>query len=447
MRQQLFASPEEALDHYQAKRLAHQPKPESPEEALAHFGVKGMRWGVRKSDGPPGVPHKINKMAKKDAEEFTRAKLYFGEGAGTRRKLIKAKIEERSKDRLYKKALDYHVKKTDLAKRANQAKNQRKRTDVTKTVKKTARKSGLNDIVRDAVVRKLLEQDGLNDDGRDKIVGTFDAGADFLAHHGVKGMRWGVRKSEDTSGRDSGQVGNPALAILGVYAALILGVRTYVKVQETKDSGIKYEKQNKDIPWKKNSALSKKIPPMTEKQLHDKVVKQINSDFGAKGTKMNCRRCTLAYEMRRRGNDVKATPSLYASGQDLKGLSTATTSFGGSRQAPQSIWGHNQIGTREHFIRGEAKAKSDTIFSTLNKQPNGSRGELAVGWKMGGGHSMAYEVIKGKAVVIDTQSSKMYRTPRDFDKFASTTNDAAYTRTDNVKLNEQYLRRWMTNND
>lgn len=118
----------------------------SPEEALTHFGTKGMKWGVRKEDGPAGVPHKTNKMAKGDAEEFTKAKLFYGEGAGTRRKLIKAKVEERSKDPLYKKAFDFHVEKTDLAKRAEQATKTRKRTDRKKAVKKTSK--GVGHVVR-----------------------------------------------------------------------------------------------------------------------------------------------------------------------------------------------------------------------------------------------------------------------------------------------------------
>lgn len=51
---------------------------------LSHSGIKGMKWGVRRK-------------AKKDAKEHTKAKSFYGEGAGTRRKLIKQKVEYNSK--------------------------------------------------------------------------------------------------------------------------------------------------------------------------------------------------------------------------------------------------------------------------------------------------------------------------------------------------------------
>ena len=52
--------------------------------SLYHSGIKGMKWGVRRK-------------AKKDAKEYTKAKSFYGEGAGTRRKLIKQKVEYNSK--------------------------------------------------------------------------------------------------------------------------------------------------------------------------------------------------------------------------------------------------------------------------------------------------------------------------------------------------------------
>ena len=109
------------------------------EDFLEHYGKMGMRWGHR-SSGIAGVSSKTSREAKKDAEEFTRAKLFFGEGAGTRRKLIKAKVESKAKkDPSYKKAFDHHVEDTDLGKRASQARGERKRKDVVASTKKTAR--------------------------------------------------------------------------------------------------------------------------------------------------------------------------------------------------------------------------------------------------------------------------------------------------------------------
>lgn len=109
------------------------------DEFLAHFGVKGMRWGVRKNN-LPGVSASTNREAKKDAGEFARAKMFYGEGAGTRRKLIKATVESKAKkDPKYKEAFDHHLNSQDLGKHASKARGERKRKDVVGTTGKTAR--------------------------------------------------------------------------------------------------------------------------------------------------------------------------------------------------------------------------------------------------------------------------------------------------------------------
>lgn len=109
------------------------------DEALEHFGVKGMHWGVRKNDYP-GASKKTNKEARSDATEFARAKMFFGKGAGTRRKLIKATVESKSKkDETYKKAFEHHLGQQDLGAHANKARGERKRKDVTASTAKTGR--------------------------------------------------------------------------------------------------------------------------------------------------------------------------------------------------------------------------------------------------------------------------------------------------------------------
>jgi len=104
-----------------------------------HHGVKGMKWGIR-NDYHPDVSNKVNREAKKDAKEFARAKLFYGQGAGTRRKLIKNKVEGKSKVRPdYKKAFDHHLANQNLADHATKAQAERRRKDVKNSTAKTAR--------------------------------------------------------------------------------------------------------------------------------------------------------------------------------------------------------------------------------------------------------------------------------------------------------------------
>ena len=107
------------------------------EDELYHYGVKGMKWGVRKNSDRTSISTKHK--AKKDAKEYARAKMYYGEGAGNRRKLIKATVDERSKDPKYKAEFDKNLAKQDMSKHASAAKRERvAKTTVSKTTK-TAR--------------------------------------------------------------------------------------------------------------------------------------------------------------------------------------------------------------------------------------------------------------------------------------------------------------------
>lgn len=109
------------------------------EEFLAHFGVKGMKWGVRR-ENPGGASGRTNREAKKDAKEFARAKMFYGEGAGNRRKLIKATVEGKSKkDAAYKSAFEKHLADQDMSRHAAKARGERKRKNTVNTTAKTAR--------------------------------------------------------------------------------------------------------------------------------------------------------------------------------------------------------------------------------------------------------------------------------------------------------------------
>lgn len=116
------------------------------EDFLAHHGVLGMHWGQHKTES--GISsHRIDREAKKDAKEHNIAKLYYGEGAGTRRKLIKAKVEGKSaRSADYAKAFAYHQANGNTEKNLSKAVGQRHRKDVRNTTTKTAR--GVGHIIR-----------------------------------------------------------------------------------------------------------------------------------------------------------------------------------------------------------------------------------------------------------------------------------------------------------
>ncbi|QFG09116.1 amidase [Arthrobacter phage Sporto] len=346
---------------------------------------------------------------------------------------------------------------------------------------------------------------------------------DFLAHYGVKGMRWGHRKSEeevterreakaqkfvnkaaafqtrideleksgmskyavgirtdelkkerdralsDADAKRQGKMTSTQKKVV-IGASITAGLLATYLVQDTIQSGeatrlIAKGKEHftgEEFKFKKNEKLADRN--MSVDDIHERVVKHVNPDYGKPGTKMNCRRATFAYEMRRRGYDVKATKTTNGNGQHGLGLHNAINpneKFKSTRRTSVIKTAFSEIKdkdkggptpftdlTKDFAPGGRNSIKgggNQAIFNRLAKEPEGSRGELGVVWSMGGGHSMAYEIIKGKPVIFDAQSGKKFEDPEAFYKTLGGTKDAGFTRLDNIELNHDYLMRWMTN--
>ena len=68
-------------------------------------------------------------------------------------------------------------------------------------------------------------------------------------------------------------------------------------------------------------------------------------------------------------------------------------------------------------------------------------------WFGGGGHSMAWEIVGGKPVIIDNQTGRMYRSVQEFNEVRQNMVDSAITRLDDKSLNTNFLMRWVRDAD
>ena len=68
-------------------------------------------------------------MATKDARRHIDAKMAYGKGAGTRRKLLKAELDQKMKDPTYKKSFDDALETIDRSKAIGRAKRWRAKED------------------------------------------------------------------------------------------------------------------------------------------------------------------------------------------------------------------------------------------------------------------------------------------------------------------------------
>ena len=82
----------------------------------------------------------VEKEARRDAEEYARAQMYYGEGAGTRRKLITnavaSKVERRDG---YHEAFVKELERQDMAEHAAAARKERRRRDAAESIQRNTK--------------------------------------------------------------------------------------------------------------------------------------------------------------------------------------------------------------------------------------------------------------------------------------------------------------------
>lgn len=131
----------------------------------------------------------------------------------------------------------------------------------------------------------------------------------------------------------------------------------------------------------KNENFLKRVSP---DETFDRTREVVNMYYGAPGTTNNCKKCTAAQEIRRRGWDV-----------------VAGRSFGGGRAAATSYWFDGAV----QYVEDNLDKFYDLIPSVFG---NNGRGEITFSYPNGGAHSVYAYRDKSGYTISDGQSNDKF---------------------------------------
>jgi len=285
---------------------------------------------------------------------------------------------------------------------------------------------------------------------------------DYLAHHGIKGQKWGVRRFENYDGTltaagkeryygsnksgkalerevyrhineierkyanesddrkdeelakylatiDRSQINNRS-EYHKYITSKILSIATLdpngiINSINRRNEYVQGEKLAKEIEAER---VNEKVDKVTgfkiksnKKMTPEEDLIRVNPhvhDFNS-NTKRNCVFCSVAYEMRRRGYDVSANKS---------GMGYIDSEW--KRWFPKAkIKSYDE--QKQGLLQsdpGYTVKYASKVIKAIEKQPNGSRGTILVNFRSGGGHSMYYEIRNKQLVISDAQCNRIY---------------------------------------
>lgn len=275
-----------------------------------------------------------------------------------------------------------------------------------------------------------------------------------LCHYGVKGMKWGVRhyqnndgsltsagkkrynKGNNRSNTDKSQTDpqkkkkgltdkqkkyikigaaavGTALAVYGTYKIHQLYTGSNLKVDP--ETGFRL--------LDKTESDRKALNTINPGKIRHFSINKSKEIIDGSGT--NCMLCTNAYEMRRRGYDVRA-------GLDLEG---------------NGFLADELFGKMYKNYKGTDKVQPDLtkIYDYIKNQEDGARGNFMVWWDTSGGHSMIWENIHGRPYIKDAQTGTSYgrATMRVIMSSISKTKPVEFLRTDNAEIDMTEVKKWI----
>ncbi len=284
----------------------------------------------------------------------------------------------------------------------------------------------------------------------------------YLAHHGIKGMHWGIRRYQNPDGSytkrglvrhrqnrkilNSDNLKTAAKVAGAVGATALVGAGAYAVYKNSKSADGNF-KTNIDPNFlnqdKKQKSMQSGFKTINSPHTLEDDFLNNNIGYGnGPEYESNCTECAMSYELRRRGFDVHPTGNLFGkSAKELrKWFKDADIQTVGvpeyndfkkwldDNEKNNSSWKHlpkdrlADTKSREmrlkdfqdlgFFIREDdpkayyafQQRTVDQMLDVCKKHGPNARGIIQLNWANGGGHSISFENdSRGNPIILDTQ--------------------------------------------
>lgn len=196
-----------------------------------------------------------------------------------------------------------------------------------------------------------------------------------------------------------------------------------------------YNKNELEAYYKKNGSsveqtLLKRygLKQEPDESINDQHVINDHYESGSAYYSNNCYSCAIAYDMRRRGFDVEAIP-------DADGLNLYSV---------VECYNSGPSLTRQNTTPIPTGYAKRAMYSDMKSMGDGAHGIFMVTWKQGGGHAMSWEVKKGKVIIRDCQTNRVYDEQMvnrilKYSNVDYAPGGVYWLRTDNLELDESVL--------